>query len=322
MKCKKCNFENTDTAKFCIKCGTPLLQEETSKSPKSKKTLFIVGGIVVAIALVWGAITIFGTKNVKGSEMIYVKGGTFQMGSDEADSGEKPIHSVTLDDFHISKYEITNAQFCDFLNEKGNKEEGGVTWLNLNGNDNEVKCRIQKNTNLFTVEKSYKNHPVIFVSWYGAKAYCKWAGGRLPTEAEWEYAARGGNKSRNYKFAGSDSIDEIAWHWENFYNKGKEHPDYGTHTVGTKKQNELGIYDMLGNVWEWCSDWYGKEYYTNSPLANPKGASDGSSRVYRGGSWNSYIGYCSVTDRINQGFPTSRDKGVGFRLVFVRSSKD
>ena len=287
MKCKKCNFENTETAKFCIKCGTTLSQEETTTSPKSKKTLLIIGGIVVTIALVWAGIMLFGTKNIKGSEMVFVKGGNFQMGSESSDAGsdEKPIHSVTLDDFYISKYEITNAQFCKFLNEKGNKEEGEVTWLDLEGNYKTEKCRIQKNGSTFTVETGYENYPVIYVSWYGAKAYCEWAGGRLPTEAEWEYAAKGGNKSKNYKYAGSDNIDEVAWYTKNSYDKGEDHADYGTHIVGSKKPNELEIYDMTGNVWEWCSDWYGSDYYANSPSSNPKGASDGSYRVDRGGSW-------------------------------------
>lgn len=318
MKCEKCGFENTDTAKFCIKCGTALLQgETTTKSPKNKKTLFIIGGILAAVALVWAGIMLFGTKNIKGSEMVYVKGGTFQMGSEsnEASSVEKPIHSVMLDDFYISKYEITNAQFCKFLNEKGNQKEDGVTWLEIESED----CLIEKSGGIFKPKDTYEINPVIEVSWHGAKAYCEWAGGSLPTEAEWEYAARGGVETHgraSHKYAGSNNIDEVAWYDVNSYDKGKDHADFGTHYVGSKKPNELGIFDMTGNVWEWCSDWYLSDYYSSSPTANPKGASDGSSRVYRGGSWFNGAKRCRVAYR-DYGSPTYRIYYLGFRLVFV-----
>ena len=129
---------------------------------------------------------------------------------------------------------------------------------------------------------------------------------RLPTEAEWEYAARGGNKSRHYKYSGSDNIDEVAWYRDNSGSK--------THAVGTKSPNELGIYDMSGNVWEWCSDWYGG--YSASAQTNPQGPSSGSYRVLRGGSWINYAGNCRVSIR-SYDDPGNSNINFGLRLVLV-----
>ncbi len=138
-------------------------------------------------------------KKEEKEGLIFVKGGTFNMGSNdsEADDDEKPIHQVTVSDFYIGKYEVTNKEYCEFLNEKGNQTEGGVTWLDIDDSD----CQIEKSNGRFVSKSGKNNHPVIEVTWYGAKAYCKWAGGRLPTEVEWEYAAKAG---KNYKYSGSD----------------------------------------------------------------------------------------------------------------------
>jgi formylglycine-generating enzyme required for sulfatase activity len=129
---------------------------------------------------------------------------------------------------------------------------------------------------------------------------------RLPTEAEWEYAARGGNKSRGYTYSGSNTLSSVGWHVGNSGSK--------THAVGQKQANELGLYDMSGNVWEWCSDWYGRNYYSSSSSNNPKGPSSGSSRVLRGGSWSSSASYCRVADRNNYK-PDLRYYNYGFRVV-------
>ena len=261
-----------------------------------------------------------GTKTLKGSEMVYVKGGTFTMGctSEQTDCGgdEKPAHEVTISGFYMSKHEITNQQFAKFLNEKGNQEEGDVEWINLEGKWGNTKCRIIKQGNTFKAEPDYENHPVVYVSWYGAKAYCEWAGGRLPTEAEWEFAARGGNNSKGYKYAGSNNIDNVAWYVVNSYDKGEGHSDFGNHAVGTKRPNELEIYDMTGNVWEWCSDWYASDYYKTSPGKNPQGPDTGADRVCRGGGWGDEAQYCRVAYRSNGG-PGGRSSFIGFRLVSV-----
>ena len=137
---------------------------------------------------------------------------------------------------------------------------------------------------------------------------------RLPTEAEWEYAARG-RRSNGYKYAGSNDIGSVAWYTKNSSEKDSSHPDYGTHPVGTKSPNELGLYDMSGNVWEWCNDWYNKNYYTNSPDNNPQGPSTSQSfRVLRGGSWFNVDNNCRVASRYFS-LPFSSGNLVGFRLA-------
>ncbi len=247
--------------------------------------------------------------------MVFVKGGTYTMGctseqGDDCSSDEKPTHQINLSDFYISKYEVTNAEYTEFLNAKGNQEEGGVTWLDLESS----WCKIEKQGSYYVSKNGFENHPVMEVTWYGATAYAKWKGMRLPTEAEWEYAARGGQEMRSTKYAGSNDLDKVAWHDENSYDKGKDHPDYGTHEVGTKVANELGLYDVSGNVYEWCSDWYSSDYYNSSPSRNPRGPSSGSFRVIRGGSWYRYPTHCRVANR-NSYYPANSSNYVGFRLA-------
>lgn len=217
------------------------------------------------------------TVNGVTFKMIYVQGGTFTMGAtseqgSDAYSDETPTHSVTLSSYYIGETEVTQE-----------------LWQALMGSNPSSFKGSRK-----PVDSVSYNDCIEFISKLNSKTGQSF---RLPTEAEWEYAARGGNKSRTYKYSGSNTIDNVAWYEVNSYNKGSSSPDYGTHNVATKSPNELGIYDMSGNVWEWCSDWRGS--YSSSSQTNPTGASSGSIRVLRGGSWGSYAGYCRVANRGN-----------------------
>ena len=242
-----------------------------------------------------------------GIEFIFVKGGTFEMGDQfgDGDDDEKPVHSVTVSDFHISKTEVTVGQFRKFMNATNYQTEAekqgwayiwtGSTWEKKDGAS-------WKKPGFSQTE----NHPVVCVSWNDAKAFCNWVGCRLPTEAEWEYAARGGGKSRNYKYSGSNNLDDVGWYRKN---SGKK-----AHQVGQKKPNELGLYDMSGNVREWCSDWYDSEYYKNSPRDNPQGANSGKYRVLRGGSWDNIVWSCRSSNRYWI-YPDIRADLIGFRII-------
>jgi len=148
--------------------------------------------------------------------------------------------------------------------------------------------------------------PVENVSWNDAMEYAKKVGKRLPTEAEWEYAARGGNQSRGYTYSGSNDLNSVGWYDGNSGSK--------THPVAQKQPNELGLYDMSGNVWEWCADRYGENYYNQSPGSNPTGPASGSSRVLRGGSWFNSGGGCRVSNR-GRDDPSCRDSYSGFRCI-------
>jgi formylglycine-generating enzyme required for sulfatase activity len=242
-------------------------------------------------------------------QMIFVAGGTFQMGctSEQSNchSDESPVHTVTVSNFYISKYETTNQQFADFMNAIGaniNGSYNSTEYLDMDDTD----CEINYSGGQFVPESGKGNHPVVEVTWYGADAYAKWAGGRLPTEAEWEYAARGGNKASATLYAGGNTLDNVGWYYGN--------SGSSTHIVGQKQPNELGIYDMSGNVWEWCNDWYSNSYYSSSPQNNPQGPSSGTYRVFRGGSWDTYAQNCRVANR-NYYIPGSSNYNYGFRVA-------
>ena len=208
--------------------------------------------------------------------MVFVEGGTFQMGSNSYYSDEKPVHTVTVSSFYMDKTEVTQAEYRKVMGKNPSRFSG---------------C---------------DDCPVENVSWNDANAYAQKVGKRLPTEAEWEYAARGGNKSKGYNYSGSNDIDAVGWYGRNSNSK--------THPVTQKQPNELGLYDMSGNVWEWCSDWYSDSYYRSSPKNDPQGPNSGSSRVLRGGSWGSLAYLCRVAYR-GRGYPDGRASGSGFRLV-------
>jgi formylglycine-generating enzyme required for sulfatase activity len=226
------------------------------------------------------------------------------MGSDVSDStrndDELPQHSVTLDGFHIDETEVTNAQFARFLNDWGNQMEGGVTWLDLQDKD----CLIQPVGSGYQPSNGYGDHPVVEVSWYGAKAYCEWAGGRLPTEAEWEYSARGPDGHR-YPWGNDAPTCELA-HYE----------DCVLHTTSVGSLQEgaswRGALDMAGNVWEWVADWYG--HYSSGHQVNPGGPSSGEYRVVRGGSWDYASEQMRSTIRAYV-LPDDSKQNVGFRCA-------
>ena len=219
---------------------------------------------------------------LKGVEypMVFVEGGSFMMGSDDSDvySDEKPVHKVILSSYCIGKYEVTQELWeavmvsnpCRFKGPR--KPVDSVSW-------DDCQEFIRKLNSL--TGKNFK----------------------LPTEAQWEYAARGGKKSRGYKYSGSNSINDVAWYEDN--SEGK------THDVGTRIPNELGLYDMSGNVWEWCNDWYGS--YDSSSQTDPIGPSGGSSRVHRGGGWSFSARNCNVSIR-DCNSPDNRYSLLGFRL--------
>ncbi|HRI59501.1 MAG TPA: SUMF1/EgtB/PvdO family nonheme iron enzyme [Saprospiraceae bacterium] len=273
--------------------------------------------------------------NVAQDGMVLVRGGTFQMGSNGNKNDEKPVHSVTISDFYLGKHEVTNAEYCLFLNEKGNQSEGGVEWINLSGNYDQEKCRILQIGKQFSVEAAYDNYPVIYISWYGAKAYCDWLtekkgkknsgyAYRLPTEAEWEYAAGNGSKHTRYSWGNGDpngrsggniadaSAAKILDASSVFraYNDGFV---FGA-PVGSYNSNEFGIFDMTGNVREWCSDWYAGDYYATSPFENPPGPSQTIKKITRGGSWLTLLKDCGVASR-SGAEPETSTCDIGFRIV-------
>lgn len=231
--------------------------------------------------------------------MILVEGGTFQMGEGRVMSDEEPVHNVTVSAFYIGKFEVTQKEW------------------------NAIMLR---NPSLYKGD----NLPVETVNWYDVVEYCnkkslkeglkpcyigegnnitcdfRADGYRLPTEAEWEYACRGGAKSHNYRYSGSNDPVEVAWFEVNAEDK--------THPVGQKKANELGIYDMSGNAWEWCWDWYDKNYYQTGPVENPAGPTAGDIRIYRGGGAGSNFTWVRCTGRYSYN-PLFKHWFVGFRVV-------
>ncbi|MCP4543245.1 MAG: SUMF1/EgtB/PvdO family nonheme iron enzyme [Chloroflexi bacterium] len=260
------------------------------------------------------------------SEMILIPAGEFIMGSDEGDGDARPAHTVYLDAFYIDKTEVTNAQFARFLNEQGNEEEDGETWLDITDED----CRISKSSGPYRPRSGYADHPVIELTWYGARAYCEWIGGRLPTEAEWEKAASWDPET------GAKRI----YPWGNEWDSSKVNADrpitgtteVGIHTVPVGSNSAgaslYGVMDMSGNVWEWVGDWYASGYYERSPSQNPTGPEtgdfydrsdnptgpgSGADKVLRGGSWRSASAFANTTVRHHWWPSYSWD--VGFRCI-------
>lgn len=241
---------------------------------------------------------------------VYIPAGSFMMGSGVGVKNERPVHMVDLDGFWIDQHEVTNAQFVEFLNDQGNQEEGGTTWLNTEYEDNPIAL----SGDTWVSEAQYQDHPAIHVTWYGARAYCQWAGRRLPSEAEWEKAARGGLESKKYPWG--DQAPVCEWHAENGarFDDDLNCDNKGTTAVMSYAPNSYGLYDMAGNVWEWADDWYWGYYYYISPEENPQGPAYGLDRVLRGGGWFTDAYHARVAYR-NYDRPDASYNVVGFRCA-------
>ena len=279
------NYVSTSPMTTTLSFGEHNVKAVRDGKESSKKIIVAQTGGDTSVQLAFSNNKTF-TVNGVSFEMVAVKGGTFTMGctseqGGDCDSDEKPTHSVTLSDYYIGKFEVTQE-----------------LWQAVMGNN--------------PGDFKGNNLPVEQVSWNDIQDFIRklnqktGANFRLPTEAEWEYAARGGNKSNGYKYSGSNSIDNVAWYTSNSGSK--------THPVGTKSPNELGIYDMSGNVWEWCQDWYGS--YSSGSQTNPTGPSAGSRRVLRGGGWLNFARRCRVSYRHSDD-PDYWNNNSGFRLVLV-----
>ena len=265
-------------------------------------------------------------------DMVTVRGNYFAMGSEEGDRTAQPVHQVRVDSFTIGKYEVTNDEFVKFLNYhidnitfEGNGDivilEGyPVYFLKVYGEDYETtgfRVPIYYENGTFKLSEDCGDYPAILVSWEGARLYCEWAGGRLPSEAEWEFAAKGGRNSSN-AYSGGNNLDEFGWYFGNSRNapcKLTPNGDRGLNKVGQLKPNNLGLYDMSGNVNEWCYDIYDADYYSSSPSDNPMGSERGTSRVIRGGSWTDREEYCTVYSRVKSFDLNKGYDNIGFRLV-------
>jgi len=271
------------------------------------------------------------TDPTLGMPFVKIKGGCYDMGDTfgDGDKDEKPVHEVCVGDFNLAKYTVTVGEFRKFTSASGYKTEA----------EKASGCAVWNGTTWeYDASKNWKNpgfdqndrHPVVCVSWNDSQAFVNWLSGesgknyRLPTEAEWEFAARSGGKKE--KFAGTSDANSL-YRYANFCDKncefswktaGQDDGHRYTAPVGSHLANDLGLYDMTGNVWQWLNDWYGETYYQDSLRSNPKGPSSGEYRVLRGGSWGGNPRYTRAANRF-WGNPVIRDGSYGFRLVLPQN---
>ncbi len=330
---------NPVPAKPVYREGTPRLTNRFQKEEQQRRRRKKIRGVlltVLVMLMVAGAIyvnyywpgqakpivvvpepTVSSEPGFQSPPMIRVTGGTFMMGTDRPGAAEnaKPAHTVKLESFWIGKYEVTVREFSLFISDTRHvttADSLGFSWV-YNGRDwvqgenvnwtNDISGKL--------IEVADMDVPVMHVSWADAMSYCDWLSKktrqkfRLPTEAEWEFAARGGNKSNGYQYSGSNSLAAVGW-FEG--NAGKK-----VYKVGQKTANELGIYDMSGNVMEWCFDFYSESHYKTATPGNLYGPASGTEKVARGGSWFTPETLCRATYRV--AYPaTSRGGNIGFRL--------
>lgn len=257
---------------------------------------------------------------ISPGEMIYVQGGSITIGDTNGGGwfDETPTHNVTLNSFYIGKYEVTQSEYSAIMGFNPAYDHGvgnnypahNISWYAAIKYCNLLSIA-QGYTPAYTINGS--TNPIEWgpvptsnnVIWNNAS--CNWNanGYRLPTEAEWEFAARGGLNNPNYLYSGSDNVGAVAWYYENSTNSA--------HPVGHKSHNGIGIYDMSGNVYEWCWDYYSEEYYSNSLTNNPTGPFSGNSRVHRGGAWSTGFDHCRVARRGNLGM-FSENSNQGLRI--------
>lgn len=278
-------------------------------SGKTKFTFFL---LILAIALgldAWAvkAASAGGRKNITnskdGSELILIPAGEFLMGTPEKEGydNEHPRRRVNLSAYYIGKYEVTNEQYARFVEKTRYQAQGNWRDYSTSGR---------------------KKHPVVCVTWKDAVAYCKWAGLRLPTEAEWEKAARG-TDGRIYPWGNKWEAASLNWSgpkdkkWKSWEAQGSLPTLLPTKPIGSFPYgaSSYGIMDMAGNVWEWCSDWYSVRYYQNSPTANPRGPDKGESKVLRGSSWSTSDLDCLRSANRNWSKPSGWDDCYGFRCA-------
>ncbi len=230
------------------------------------------------------------TTDIPLPDMLHIPGGAFLMGSEAGAEDEKPVHQVEVPDFYLARTPITNAQYMAFVAATG-----------------------QHAPREFGYPFDHDHHPVVGISWHDAVAYCAWLSAqtghtyRLPSEAEWEYAARGGQRSQGFPYAGGHRLQEVGWYDVN--SNGTTQP------VGLKPANELGLHDMSGNVWEWCADHWHDNYNEAPTNGTPwllGAAEENARRVVRGGSWDYYVNYCLVSCR-DLNYADYRNINVGFR---------
>jgi len=274
--------------------------------------------LLSVLFLTFAAVSLAVEKAPSGKDFVTVPAGCFQMGNGFSDAYflEKPVHEVCLEGFDIAKYDVTVGEFSRFVEEINyvtEAERGGGCYV-YDGISWSMNSKASWRSPGFTQEVS---HPVVCVSWSDAVQYAEWLtrkdnkSYRLPSEAQWEYAARGGGRIERY--AGGDDVDALAWYSAN--------ADGTTHPVGQKKPNSLGLYDMSGNVWQWCADWYSQSYYRQGPRNYPKGPSEGKKRVFRGGSW--FYDARGVRASYRDFAPADyRSSYLGFRLVLESERKE
>jgi formylglycine-generating enzyme required for sulfatase activity len=259
---------------------------------------------ILILSLICGAFVVRG-QIISNSDFVNVAAGNFSMGNSSY-SRESPVRTVNVSTFNIDRYTVTNAQFAQFLNIYGSQTvlTGEYTGKILFVPDS---WGIINNNGTWTAASGYEQFPAVKVTWYGANEFCKYIGGRLPTEAEWEYAAKGGSSQQSYTYSGSSTATSVAWYYDNSGHLNK--------TVGTKTANSLGLYDMSGNVNQWCADWFGRygDFGATGDL-NPQGPQNGISRVIRGGYRSIGSDDLHLTNRESLS-PDESYNFVGFRVV-------